>query len=105
MVSGTSTLDEAAVLAAARRARAAENAAAAEVLTQAVEWARLHEVTDSDEAATWPAGHGQDTGIPLAGAGAPLVSEFAVAELATVLGLSTGSGRNLLAHAVELAWP
>ena len=103
MVSDISTLDEAAVLAAARRARAAENAAAAEVLTQAVEWARLHRVTDLDNAATWPAGHGQDTGIPLAGEGAPLVSEFAVAELATALGLSTGSGRNLVAHAVELA--
>jgi hypothetical protein len=32
-----------------------------------------------------------------------LVSEFAVAELATALGLSSGSGRNLVAHALELA--
>jgi hypothetical protein len=103
MVSGTTLLDEAAVLAAARRYRREANTAEAGVLTQAVEWARLHEVTDADEAATWPAGHGLDTGIPLAGAGAPLVSEFAVAELATALGLSTGSGRNLLAQAVELA--
>jgi hypothetical protein len=102
MVSDTTTLDEAAVLAAARRARSAENAAAAEVLTQVVAWAQLHEVTDLDDAATWIAGRGQDTGIPLGGEGCPLVSEFAVAELATALGLSSGSGRNLVAQALEL---
>jgi hypothetical protein len=103
MTSGTSTLHAAAVLAAARRARSSENTAAGEVLTQAVEWARLHEVHDLADAATWFAGRGQDTGIPLAGEGAPLVSEFAVAELATALGLSAGSGRNLVAQALELA--
>ena len=104
MNSGTSTLDAAAVLAAARAARRAENVAAAEVLFQAIEWARLHQVDDLDDAATWPAGHGQDTGIPLAGDGAPLVSEFAVAEFASALGLSAGSGRNLLAQVLELAY-
>jgi hypothetical protein len=104
MISGTtSTLDAAAVLAAARAAKAAENRAAADVLTQVVKWARLHEVTEVEDAATWWAGRGQDTGIPLAGEGAPLVSEFAVAELATALGLSAGSGRNLVAQALELA--
>ena len=102
MVSGTGTLDAAAVLAAARAARRAENAAATEVLTQAVAWAALHEVTEVDQAATWWAGRGQDTGIPIAGEGAPLVSEFAVAELATALGMSAGSGRHLLAQALEL---
>jgi hypothetical protein len=102
MTSTTSTLDEAAVLSAARRARSAENAAAAEVLTQVVAWAKLHEVTDLDDAATWMAGRGQDTGIPLGGEGCPLVSEFAVAELATALGLSSGSGRNLVAQGLEL---
>ena len=91
------------VLAAARRARAAAHAAEAEVLAAAVAWAHLHRVETLAEAATWPAGHGQDTGIALAGEGAPLVGEFAVAELASVLGLSVGSGRNLLAHALELA--
>jgi hypothetical protein len=106
MNSGTTTLDAAAVLAAARRARAAENAAAAEVLEQVVAWARLHEVSDLDDAATWWVGSkdlGQDTGIPLAGSGAPLVSEFAVAEIAAALGLSAGSGRVLVAQALELA--
>src|SRR5690242_3287350 len=94
-ISDPRTLDAAAVLAAARTARTAENRAAAEVLVQVVEWARLHQVDDLDEAATWWVGSktlGQDTGIPLAGEGAPWVSEFAVAELATALGLSAGSG-------------
>jgi hypothetical protein len=92
------------VLASARRARATANTAEAQVLADAVEWARLHEVTDLEDAATWLVGpRGQDTGIPLAGDGAPLVSEFAVAEFANTLGLSAGSGRNLMAQALELA--
>src|SRR5919107_216836 len=103
MISGTTTLDEAAVLAAARDAKKSENAAAVEVLKQAIEWARLHEVDSVDQAATWWAGRGQDTGIPIAGEGAPLVSEFAVVEFATALGMSTDSGRRYLAQAIELA--
>src|SRR3954451_20450168 len=103
MVSGTTNLDAAAVLAAARAARNAENAAAAQVLCQAVEWARLHQVDSVDDAATWLVEHGGDTGIPIAGDGAPLVSEFAVAEFTTALGLSTVSGRHLVAQALELA--
>jgi hypothetical protein len=71
MTSGTSTLDAASVLAAARAARAAENSAAVQVLVAAIEWARLHEVSDLDDAATLWAGRGQDTGIPIAGDGAP----------------------------------
>src|SRR3954465_9705567 len=102
MTSGT-TLDTAAVLAAARRARATANAAEVEVLLQAVEWAHLHQVTDPDEASTVLVEHGHDTGIPIAGDGAPLVSEFAVAEFASALGLSAGAGRNLVGQALELA--
>jgi hypothetical protein len=106
MISGSTSDTHAAaasVLAAARAARRAENRAAADVLSQAVEWAALHEVTDVNEAATWRAGRGQDTGIPIAGEGAPLVSEFAALEFATALGMSAESGRNLLAQALELA--
>src|SRR3954464_9183587 len=102
MTSGTTTLDTAAVLAAARRARATANAAEAEVLAQAVAWACLHQVTDPDEASTVLVEHGHDTGIPIAGDGAPLVSEFAVAEFATALGLSAGAGCNLVGQALEL---
>jgi hypothetical protein len=102
MNSGTNTIDAAAILACARRARAAANSAETQALVQAVEWARLHEVDDLDEAATWLVERGRDTGIPIAGEGAPLVSEFAVAEFATALGLTAESGRNLVAQALEL---
>jgi hypothetical protein len=104
MNSGTVDVEAAAVLTAARRFRRDANAAEAGVLRMAIEWAQLHQVTEVEEAATWWAGRGQDTGIPIAGPGAPLVSEFAVAEFATALGLSAGSGRVLVAHALELAY-
>src|SRR4051794_27459303 len=106
MTSGTTTLDAAAILASARRARKAANAAEAQVLADAVEWAHLHVVSDLDEAATWWSGSkvmGQDTGIPIAGQGAPLVSEFAVCEFATAIGLPAVAGRNLVGLALELA--
>src|SRR5919107_2008095 len=106
MNSGTQTLDAAGVLCAARDLRRQANAAEAGILTKALEWAHLHVVDDLDDAATWWSGSkvmGQDTGIPIAGAGCPLVSEFAVCELATALGLSAVSGRFLVAHALELA--
>ena len=103
---GTSTLDAAAVLAVARDARRDANTAETRVLAAAVEWAHLHVVEDLDDAATWWSGSktmGRDTGIPIAGEGCPLVSEFAVAEFATALGLSAETGRRLVAEALELA--
>src|SRR5512139_1896457 len=107
MISGTHrSADPAGVLAAARAAKAEEDAAAARVLTAAVEWARLHQVEDLDDAATWWSGSrtlGRDTGIPIAGQGCPLVSEFAVAEFATAVGMSQTSGRHYLGQALELA--
>src|SRR5215207_1725511 len=103
MDSGTTTLDAAAVLAAARGFRREANAAEAGVLAKAVEWAHLHVVEDLDGAATLLVERGRDTGIPIAGDGCPLVSEFAVCELATAVGLSAAAGRNLVAHALELA--
>ncbi|WP_183408020.1 DUF222 domain-containing protein, partial [Nocardioides pocheonensis] len=90
-------------LAAARGFRRAANAAEAGLLATALEWAHLHVVSDLDDAATLVTGTGRDTGIPIAGQGAPLVSEFAVWELAAALGLSIESGRNLVAQALELA--
>ncbi|HET6167221.1 MAG TPA: DUF222 domain-containing protein, partial [Marmoricola sp.] len=102
MDSGTQTLDATAVLAAARRFRREANAAEAGVLAQAIEWCRLHQVEDSGMVATWHDSRGCDTGIPIAGDGAPQVSEFAVAEFAA-LGLSAMAGRNLVAQAWELA--
>ncbi|HEX2895477.1 MAG TPA: DUF222 domain-containing protein [Marmoricola sp.] len=106
MNSGTKTADGTGILAVARGARAAANAAEAKVLASAVEWAHLHAVDDLDDAATWWSGTkamGQDTGIPIAGEGAPLVSEFAVLEFATALGMTADAGRNLVGQALELA--
>jgi hypothetical protein len=109
MISGATTdrdVAAAAVLASARRARAEANAAEARLLSDVVEWAHLHTVEDLDDAATiWVGSRtmGQDTGIPIAGDGCPLVSEFAVGELAAALGLSAESGRHLVAQALELA--
>jgi hypothetical protein len=102
MISGTIDVEAAAVLTSARSARQTANAAEAQVLADAVEWARLHEVDDLEDAATWSAGRGVDIGIAIAGQGAPLVSEFAVAEFAAALGLSAESGRNLVGQALEL---
>src|SRR3954447_14804005 len=103
MTPTTTTTDAAGVLAVARGARAAANRAEAQVLASAVAWAHLHQVDDLDLAATVLVEHGKDTGIPIAGEGAPLVSQFAVAEFAAALGLSAGAGRTLVGHALELA--
>jgi hypothetical protein len=92
-------IDSSAVLAAARRHRAEADAAEVRVLADALEWAELHIVSTVDESATWG-----DSPIPLAGAGAPLVSEFCVMEFAAALGLSTDAGRSLIAHALEIAY-
>ncbi len=98
--------DAGAVLAGARRARATADAAEAEILCRAVEWARLHPVddTDADGAAQWLIpGVGRE-GLMIAGEGAPLVAEWCIAELATVLGLSTDAGMALVGEALELAY-
>jgi hypothetical protein len=64
----------------------------------------LHVASDEADAATWIADGGVDTGVPLGGEGVPLVSEFAIPELATALGMSTDAGRGLLTDALELAY-
>lgn len=73
------------------------------MLARAVEWGVLHVVTELGDAATWVA-DGVDTGVPLGGEGVPLVAELAIPELATALGMSTDSGRCLLADALELSY-
>ena len=89
------------VLAAARAARRAKDAAAVAELVAAVEWAALHEPTGTGDAAYWwEAGHL----VPLAGAGAPEIGEYAIAEFATALGVTTEAGRRLIGHGLEIAW-
>ncbi len=83
-------------------ARAAEQCAAARQLHLALEWAHLHPCP----AGEWPAHWGDPTlseqVVPLAGPGAPLVAEFAPADLGAALGVSVDAARPLIADALEL---
>src|SRR5215218_11230185 len=63
-------------------------------LRKVAEWAGQHVVADEADAATLIE-RGLDTGLPLAGPGAPLISDFAVMELSALLGRSLDSGRTI----------
>jgi hypothetical protein len=91
------------VLAFARARRADADRAEADVLAAAALWAEQHPPESIADAATWIAGGG-DTGLPLAGPGAPLVAEFCIAEFALAIGRTTDSGRAFIADAVELKY-
>ncbi len=91
------------VLVFARESQAAANRAQAELMAAAVTWAEQHPPESIDEAATWIT-PGGDTGLMLAGEGAPLVAEFCIAEFALAIGRSTDGGRALVAAAVELKY-
>ena len=92
------------VIDAVRAARDAEQAAAAEQLRLALLWAQLHPCPADEVPAHWGEVdlHGEGL-IPLAGDGAPLVAEFAPADLSAALGLSHDHARALIADALELA--
>jgi hypothetical protein len=81
------------------------NLAEARKLQYAAAWAAMHS-SESITPVAWD-GQGQDWGehdIPVAGAGAPAVAEFCVAEFAAVMDVSTDSGRLYLGEAVELRY-
>ncbi|WP_196780785.1 HNH endonuclease signature motif containing protein [Nocardioides sambongensis] len=65
-------------------------------------WAEHHVVRSGEDACTLTE-RGLDTGLPVAGEGAPLISDFAVTELAATLGRSLDSGRHYVGQVVELA--
>src|SRR5436190_23325419 len=71
-------------------------------LRAVAEWAAEHVVADEADVSTLTE-RGLDTGRPLAGPGAPLISDFAVMELSALLGRSLDSGRNYVGQVVELA--
>lgn len=71
--------------------------AEARQLELAVDWAHLHPGDQVD--ITIPYG---ERDLPLAGDGAPTVAEFAIADFALTLGLSTDAGRTLIGDALEL---
>ncbi|QYJ05535.1 HNH endonuclease [Nocardioides panacisoli] len=68
-----------------------------------VAWAGLNTVHAPADAATISDGY-VDTGVPIAGEGAPLVSEVALMELCAVLGRSTIAGRDHVGKVLEAAY-
>ncbi len=86
----------------ARARRAAAEKAEGQVFQVAAAWAAAHSGDSLQPAHWWE--NGADTGLSIAGEGAPLVSEFAVIEFSAALGLSTDAGRTLIAHAVEVRY-
>jgi len=98
-------LDDApSLLAAARRRREDENRAAADVLVLAAKFAAMHSAESLADAARLDAATFGDRALPLAGEGAPLMTESAAVEFAAALGLSTASGKRLLGEAIELRY-
>ena len=94
----------AAVLGFVRDRRAVADRAEADLLQAAVSWVAMHSVDSIDQAATvWDRTYG-DTGITVAGPGAPLVAEFSVAEFGAAVGLSTEAAKAYLGEAVELRY-
>jgi hypothetical protein len=85
------------VLEHARALRATADRAEADLLAAGVDWASLHAGDQVVTEADW-----LEASIPLAGAGAPQVAEFCVAEFALAVGLSTDAGRRYLGQALEL---
>ena len=69
------------------------------------QWAAMHSTDSIDDAATIAADRYGDTGMPVAGEGAPLVAEFAITEFAAAIGVSTDAGKRYVGHALELAPP
>jgi 5-methylcytosine-specific restriction endonuclease McrA len=98
---GADALGPAALLASIRSRRAAEDQAAADVLDLAARWADLHPPESIHSAASFTVA-GCEQEEPIAGPGTPLVAEFCVAELGTVLGITSVSAKKLIGHALEL---
>ncbi|SFM28877.1 5-methylcytosine-specific restriction endonuclease McrA [Pimelobacter simplex] len=69
-----------------------------------VEWAAGNTVTGPGAGAATIRDGFVDTGLPIAGEGAPLVSEFALMELVAVLGRSPDGGRVYVGRVLECAW-
>ena len=90
----------AAVLEQARADRAAADAAEARLLSHAVTWADLHPAESIHDAA--PLSRYGEQPLAVAGPGAPLVAEFAVAEFAAAVGMPTETGKAYLGEALEL---
>jgi hypothetical protein len=92
-----------AVLDRAADAMARRHVADVDLLLAAVEWAEAHPAPVTGPFAGWGEVDLYGEGvIPLSGAGAPLVAEFAPVELAAVLHWSTDAARELMGDGLEL---
>ena len=89
------------LLALARSRKAAEEKAAADLLEIAARWADLHPPESIHDAAAFTA-PGSEHEEPIAGQGCPLVAEFCIAELGSVLGISSIAAKKLIGHGLEL---
>ncbi|MER7559799.1 hypothetical protein ABTZ46_22845 [Nocardioides sp. NPDC126508] len=92
------------LLASVRTSRAVAEQADRDVLIAAARFAALHSVDTAAEAARLEGDVFGDRMLPLAGPGAPLVSEAAAVEFAAVWGRSTQAGKKFLGDAVELRY-
>ena len=92
------------VLAAARASRRAADREEANLCRLAVEWVVMHPEDALHEAATYLDRGGNETGLGLAGEGAPTVAEYAVAEFAAAVGLATEAGKWFLGECLELRY-
>ncbi|WP_207084007.1 HNH endonuclease signature motif containing protein [Nocardioides sp. S5] len=98
---GADALGPAALLASIRASRSIENTEAARQLDLAARWADLHPPESIHTAASFTVA-GCEHEEPIAGPGTPLIAEFCVAELGTVLGITSVSAKKLIGHALEL---
>jgi hypothetical protein len=89
------------VLDLARTQQRAEDAAAARKLEAAALWADLHPAASIHESASYTLA-GIEHEEAIAGPGCPSVAEFCIAELGTVLGISTTAAKRLIGHSLEL---
>nr|WP_300044857.1 HNH endonuclease signature motif containing protein [uncultured Nocardioides sp.] len=89
------------LLASIQASRQIEHAEAARQLDLAAQWADLHPPESIHDAAAFTV-PGSEHEELIAGEGAPLVAEFCLAELGTVLGCSTTTAKKLVGHALEL---
>ncbi|MDQ3616459.1 MAG: hypothetical protein M3393_07535, partial [Actinomycetota bacterium] len=93
-------LDAGAAMRFAVRQRRDADAAEARLLAVAAHWPDLHAVLGDDQDRVPVSG--MEALVALAGPGAPEVAEFAPAELAAALGVSTFAGQALVGDALEL---
>ena len=89
------------VLDLARSQQRAEDDASARKLEAAALWADLHPAGSIHPIASWSL-PGIEHEEAIAGPGCPEVAEFCIAELGTVLGISTTAAKRLIGHSLEL---